>query len=341
MKKYLSILFIFTIFFSLLSAGEQVVEMAEINKPGNIIVDGGQILITEFPVVYVYSQKDFSFITKFGKKGDGPQEFSQYIRVQKDPKNPDKIVVGSHMKMSYYSRDGKFISEKKPKGAGLGNVYKPFGDKFVSYSGYQDKEKKIVYSTIELYDGNLKKIKRIYEEPQTFQQGKKINVLRTWGAWFRLWNNQVFVTGEKEGYVLIYDETGTLKKELKCELGKLKVRDSDKKRYHKFLSTDPQFKRFYENIKQFIDFPSVFPIIRGMDVVDDKLYVNGYPNPDGRSEFAVYTLDGKLIKNKIYLPIPEATARDLYPYTIKDGKVYQLVDNDDEEVWELHVHDLK
>ena len=245
------------------------------------------------------------------------------------------------MKMSYYTRDGKFISEKKPKGSGLGNVYKPFGDKFVSYSGYQDKEKKTVFATIQLYDSNLKKIKRVYEEPQTFQQGKKINVLRTWGAWFRLWKGQIFVTGEKEGYVLIYDENGNLKRELKCELTKLKVRDSDKKRYHKFLSTDPQFKRFYENIKPLIIFPSDFPVIRGMDVVDDKLYVCGYPNPEGKTEFAIYDLKGKLIKNRIYLPIPEATARDLYPYTIKDDQLYQLVDNDDEEVWELHVHDLK
>ena len=78
-----------------------------------------------------------------------------------------------------------------------------------------------------------------------------------------------------------------------------------------------------------------------MDVVDDKLYVNGYQNPDGKTEFAVYDRIGNLLKSKVYLRIPEATARDLYPYTIKDGKLYQLVDDVDEEVWELHVHDLK
>ncbi len=188
---------------------------------------------------------------------------------------------------------------------------------------------------------HLKKIKEVYKEKNVFQQGRKVNVLRTWGAWFRLWKDQIFVTGEKEGYVLIYDKNGNLKKELKSDLEELKVRDSDKKRYREFLRTDPQFKRFYDAIKELVSFPSVFPIIRGMDVVDDKLYVNGYPHPDGRTEFAVYTLNGKLINKGIFLNIPEATARDLYPYTIKDDKLYQLVDNDDEEVWELHIHDLK
>lgn len=341
MKKYLIVLFMFLIGISFISADEKVVPLSRLNKPATIIVDGGLILIAEFPTIYVYSQKDFSFITSFGKQGDGPREFSQYTRIQKDPGNPDKIVVGSHMKMSYYSRDGKFISEKRPKTGGLGNVYKPFGDKFVSYSNYQNRDTKATYLTIVLYDKDMKKKKNVYEEKNVFQQGRKINVLRTWGAWFRLYGKKIFVTGEKEGYVFIYDENGNLKLELKCELGKLKVKDSDIKRYHEFFRTDPQFKRFYDNIKDLVKFPSVFPIIRGMDVVDEKLYVNGYPGPDGRTEFAIYDLKGSLIKNRIYLSIPDATARDLYPYTIKDDKLYQLVDNDDKEIWELHVHDLK
>ena len=88
MKKCLIIPFIIILSSLLIHGGEKIVKLGEINKPGNVVVDGGQILITEFPTVYVYSQKDFSFITKFGKKGDGPQEFSQYIRIQKDLKNP-------------------------------------------------------------------------------------------------------------------------------------------------------------------------------------------------------------------------------------------------------------
>lgn len=341
MKKYLIVLFTITLFSPLIHGGEKIVELSELNKPATIIVDGGQILIAEFPRIYVYSQKDFSFITSFGKQGDGPREFSQYTRIQKDPENPDKIIIGSHMKMSYFTRDGKFISEKRPKTGGLGNVYKPFGDKYVSYSGFQDKEKKIVYQSIVLYDSNLKKIREIYREPQFFQPGKKLNPLRTWGAWFRLFEDKIFVTGEKEGYVMIFNSKGYLEKELKCGLKKLKVRDSDIKRYHEFFRTDPQTKNFYDAVKAQFQFPPVFPIIRGMDVVDDKLYVNGYPGPDGKTEFEVYDLNWKLIKSNVYLQIPEATARDLYPYTINDGKLYQLVDDVDEEVWELHIHDLK
>ena len=76
-------------------------------------------------------------------------------------------------------------------------------------------------------------------------------------------------------------------------------------------------------------------------MVDGKLYVNGYLNADGMTQFAMYDMKWNLVKGGILLRLPEANARDLYPYTIKDDKLYQLVDNDDEEVWELHIHDLK
>jgi hypothetical protein len=341
MKKNTAILCTLLISGFLLPAGDNVIPMKELNNPATIIVDGGQVLIAEFPVVYVYSQKDFSLITKFGKQGDGPREFSQYIRVQKDPDNPDKIVVGSHMKMSYFTRDGKFISEMRPKTAGLAVVYKPFGDQFVSYGNYQDQDTKTNYQQVILYDKDMKKIKEVYKEKNVFQQGRKINALRTWGAWFRLYGDFIFVTGEKEGVVLIYDRKGDLVRELEVDLPKLKVTDADKERYHEFFKTDPQTRNFYEQLKQQIDFPVYFPVIRGMDVADDLIYVNGYLAPDGMTEFAIYDMSWKLVKSGIRLNLPEASARDLFPYTIADGKLYQLVDNADEEVWELHIHDLK
>ena len=39
------------------------------------------------------------------------------------------------------------------------------------------------------------------------------------------------------------------------------------------------------------------------------------------------------------IPFIEDDLVDLYPFAIKDGKFYQLVDNE-EEIWELHVSDI-
>lgn len=94
--------------------------LPQLDKPENIVISNGQILITQFPKVFVYSQKDFKYLFDFGKKGEGPQEFAQYIRIQK---KKGKIVVGSHMKLSYYTLDGKFIKEVRSKyGGGIFRV---------------------------------------------------------------------------------------------------------------------------------------------------------------------------------------------------------------------------
>jgi hypothetical protein len=334
----------YTLFLLLvLALGSQwakVIPMPDLLKPENIVIDKGLILITEFPHVYIYSLDDYKLIKKFGKQGEGPQEFANYVRIQKDPDNPDLIAVGSHMKMSYYTTEGEFKKEIRAKGS-AGNVYKPFGKKYVSYGFFQDQESKTVYETINLFDENLNKIKEIYREELALQQNREINALGTWDAWFRLSDDKIFVTGEQDGVILVYDDKGNKLYDISHKYEKIKVTQKDKDRYHNYFKTDPQFKQFYDNIKQLITFPNYFPQIRGMDIVDNRIYVNGYLREDGTTEFTVFDLGGTVLKEKIRLNLPEATARDLYPYTIYDEKIYQLVDNDETEQWELHIFSLK
>ena len=143
MKKL--VLIVLLIILSVFLFGEKIVPLPELQKPENIIIDQGQILMTEFPNVYVYSLEDFKLIVKFGKKGEGPQEFFNYVRIQLDPKQPEYIIVGSHMKMSYFTREGKFVKEARSKGDSGASVYKPLGDKYVSYGFAAERETRTLY----------------------------------------------------------------------------------------------------------------------------------------------------------------------------------------------------
>jgi hypothetical protein len=40
------------------------------------------------------------------------------------------------------------------------------------------------------------------------------------------------------------------------------------------------------------------------------------------------------------VPLAEKDERLWYPYVIKNGKLYQLIENLDEEEWELHVTEI-
>lgn len=55
----------------------------------------------------------------------------------------------------------------------------------------------------------------------------------------------------------------------------------------------------------------------------------------GKSEVQIFDLKGTLLE-KSMIPIKEKNAKRFFPYDIKKGMLYQLVENEDEE-WELHV----
>jgi hypothetical protein len=41
--------------------------------------------------------------------------------------------------------------------------------------------------------------------------------------------------------------------------------------------------------------------------------------------------------NHVFLPLKEQTPLIYFPYCIKDGKLYQLAENEESEEWELYV----
>jgi hypothetical protein len=63
---------------------------------------------------------------------------------------------------------------------------------------------------------------------------------------------------------------------------------------------------------------------------DDKIYILSNFKKDGKFETFIYDFSGKLLK-KTFLPLVESDILTLYPFTIHDGKVYQLVSDEDDQ----------
>ncbi|UCH94192.1 MAG: hypothetical protein JSV88_28515 [Candidatus Aminicenantes bacterium] len=318
----------------------QVVPLPEIKKPENIIVDQNQILITEFPNVFIYSLEDYKLINKFGKKGEGPQEFSQYVRIQPYLDYPNYIVVGSHMKMSYFTRDGKFVKEVRSKTSSVANVYKPLGKKYVAYGFLQ--ENNTAYNTINIFDADLKKIKEVVRWEAPFQQGKPFNPTDNdlAGGEFRVYANKIFFILREEGNIDVFDHNGEKIHSIKYNYERVPVTQEDKQEYRKFYQTDPRYRQFYNAAERFMKFPKYFPATREQVVADDKIYVLTHKKIEGKSEFVVFSIKGKFLK-KIPVPFENANPRDSYPFTIKNQKLFQLIDNVNTEEWELHIHPIQ
>jgi len=318
----------------------EVVPLPELLKPENIIVDGEQILITEFPHVYIYSLGDFSLVNKFGKAGEGPREFFQYVRIQYAPKTPQNIVVGSHMKMSYFTRTGEFIREVRSKSS-TANVYKPLGDNFAAYGFFQDQEEKIAYSTINLHGPDLKKIKEIVRWEGMVQQGRDINPTDTdlAGAQFRIFGNRLYFLFRESGRIDVFDDQGEKVFAVDHDFGRRPVTAADREAIHEHYRTDPRFSQFYDAVKARFKFPSDFPAAIDHVVADDRIYVLTNAKQGESWRIVIFDLKGNFLK-EVAVPVRFANPVETYPMTVNHKQLFQLVDNPDTEQWELHIHAL-
>ena len=93
-------------------------------------------------------------------------------------------------------------------------------------------------------------------------------------------------------------------------------------------------------MKDKIKFPRYFPGVQHFTVADKKVYVLTFRQKNGQNEFIIFDIKGKFLK-KAAAPVKEKDPEHLSPFTIKDGKFYQLVENEEEENWELHAYSFE
>lgn len=330
--------------------GEKVVEMPELSKPDSIHVDKDNIYITEFPNIYIYSKSDFTLKKKFGRKGEGPGEFLKYTLLYI---RPGHLLVSDRNKVSYFSKEGKYIKEIKAQSLANWGVM-PLGDKFVGKS--RRTENKISYDRAVLYSPDFKKEKEIYRYRffYTLLKGRKrCNAVEVRGIQFHTFAEKVFIQGEEGFTIDVLDMDGNRLYTINRDYEKVKITGADKKRYRDYFQTTIPWKRLYDTyIKREMFFPEYFPAIQQFLVVDNKIYVLTYKKLAGKAEFIVLDLKGEFTK-KLYLPFDNSAERFHYSlyenvvrrvlnagFTIKDGKLYCLLDNPDSETWELHIHDF-
>lgn len=318
--------------------------------PDSITVDDRQIYITAFPTIYIYSLQDFKLKKKLGRQGEGPKEFNRFALLSIHDNN---LVVSDRNKVLYFTKDGDYIKEIKARSIMHWGV-RPVGNKFVGKSRFQ--ENKIQFDTANLYDANLEKIKKIFMTKFFYQMeggGKKCDALEIRGLQFQVFNDKVFFKRGKHFIIDVYDQSGSFLYTIYHEYEKIKISEPEKQRYHDYFKTVHPWKGMYESlIKKEIYFPDFFPAIQLFIVADEKIYVLTYKKEEEKSEFVILDLKGKLLK-KVFLPfnqndewfhysLTKATgqASPHATFTIKNGKLYQLIENQDKEIWELHITEI-
>ncbi len=336
MKK--TIILTLIILLSLHTFGKVVASLEDISKPQMISISKDYILITEGHSIFVYSKKDYTLTKKFGKAGEGPKEFkvSPFGMPMIAYFHKDKIFVSSDSKISYFSSTGDFIKEMRIPPF---TVFRPFMDQYVATGKGINKDNKSVL-TINLHDSNLNKIKELYKSdmsmgPDAFFTYPISNFS------FEPYNDKLFIVRGKEGFVIeVLSKEGKTLYTIKKDFNKIKVPKEYKDKTFKSFETNSRFKQFAEFFKKRTKFKKYYPAIQDIKVTDDRIYVITFKKQKGKTECVILDLKGKELK-KVWVPYPELHGMDYLPeYDIFNKKFYILIENEDKEVWELHVINL-
>ena len=151
--------------FTMVSYGEKLTSLPGLFKPHFIIMDNQQFYVCDGAVVSIYSQNDFSLKTKFGKEGEGPGEFKLNPNKEELYLYPqtDYLLINSIGKVSFFTKDGKFIKELRTESVTISGHYKSIANKFVGIDMNRGSDLSMLF-TINLLDSQFKKTKEIYKE---------------------------------------------------------------------------------------------------------------------------------------------------------------------------------
>jgi hypothetical protein len=320
-------IFLFIVLTSLVFSAKTV-SLPDLKKPVRIKVDRDGIYINDSMTISIYSLKDFHLVKRFGKKGEGPREFKQYINLNVQPHS---LVITSVAKVSYFTKKGEFIKELRvPKGW----TYKPLGKHFVGNDFVQDEN--TLYKAVYLYDSKFDRIKELSRKEFPFQRAK--GRFRVYGTPVDYWtgNNKVFICGKEDFIIDVFDGEGNQLASLKEDYEKIKLSENHKNGIYDFFKKHPYYKTRYEWFKKQLVFPDQLPAIRSFFISQQKLFVRTYRKKKDKTEFFIFDMNGKFIKKR-FLPVIERNVPTSFPFWIYDGKLYQLYDNPETGSWELQV----
>jgi hypothetical protein len=323
---------------------KKLTELPEVDRPFSILVKNNQLLIADRTVkLHLYSMKNFKYLKQISRKGSGPGEcrhvpiFTIY---------PNCIFIFSRGKGMYFSRNGDYKNEiRVHTGKGISFI-SPLKDNFVALiKGFNTRNKKY-YRDISLYsytkDRELKSEKTLYylEEPGAKIRGGKqdYTVINDYLGYI-IHDDKVFVgDSTRRGlFVAAFDANG---KEINrvhlLGIDKNKVTEQYKREFMEKGKLSPSYN-IVKNMYNIV-FPEYFPSFYRFAVDNGKVYFLTYVRKNDKREFIIANFKGDILK-RTFVPWVENEAN--INFSIENDKFYYIVENEEEEVWELHMEEIK
>jgi hypothetical protein len=323
---------------------EKLTTFPELLDSKYLIVDNDQIIISDYPNVFLYSLDDYSLIKKIGREGMGPGEF-HVIQANMNLKErglvlsvcTDHIAANSTGRLSYFSRKGNFIRELKLP-YGINAKFLSLGDQLLGFLPLKDGK-----LSVTLFDSDLKKQKEIFNCDYWFnlQSRKQANFFDRASdtLYVSVYKDRIYIArGDAPLFgIHVFDFKGNILFSVEHDTEMLTIPASFVDEIHEHFKIKFQWgaNHFIKNL----NLPKHFPAIRHFSVADEKIYVLTFKQLSNTREVLVFDIKGKLLKT-VFLPIKEMNPEHLCPFSFYEEKFYQLIFDEETENWELHVTDI-
>ncbi|MCP5052541.1 MAG: 6-bladed beta-propeller [bacterium] len=326
----------------------KIMDLKEVVKPEFIQVEGDDLFIVEMGdlSIFVYSLKTNRLKFKVGKRGEGPGEYKSWPRIVQITK--DHFMAASTAKCLWYSRNGELKKEQKvpPFSYQMTPVKNNYVLRRLAFKGHIITKKLLITNSIfenpkEFYSVRTDLRRNFINDPPDTETKVVNHIFK-----FRVYDGKVYVVDSQKGFVIeAFDSTGKALYTIDRtkDIAPVPIGEAFKKRaleIHKILwpkdwvRFKPSSFTFYKN----------FPSMRGFWIDDKKIYVTTFNvNKDGYNELIVLDLKGEILVRtflafKSIRPYQYTGADE--SFTIHKGILYELVDDEKREMWELHTTDI-
>jgi hypothetical protein len=289
-------------------SAQTTIVLSDVQQPHQIAVDGNDLYVFDEPdySLHVYTLSPFALKSKFGQKGDGPQDFKYLPLVSIQP---ETLTCTDFTKIVWFSKKGEVLktmefSAIKDFDINSEMLLVPVKGNYLRITADHEKLKRRVY----LLDSKFNTIKQLYEGPFIWMQGSATDVRTdTLSA-----QGLAFIADTDKFLITIFDDQGALVRTIE------KSRDVEKVPDHALLH-------------QYC-------------VADGKIYATTYKKKDEKTEMLVLDLEGRILR-RLHLPLtsirPNRGVLRYDLFTVGQDKLYELVQNQATGKWELLTTDLK
>jgi hypothetical protein len=314
--------------------------LPDIATPDNIECIENELYVLDGVTVFVYSLTDYRLLRTFGKKGEGPGELLPHPELAVQMQFVDETIrLGTLNKFITYSKNGKKISEKKI--SFIQTQLLRCGENYAAVK-YSVANGKVIYNVV-LLGETFNELKSLYSMARDHPMKiKRINMpLRVLNIYFSA--GKIYIVDQKkDAGITVFDQKGNRLKPLIFDYPVIEISETFKNNFMEWFKTDKRYRRFPEDVRKMICFPETLPAIRTIQIKNERIYVRTYRKKKQFGEFYVHDLEGRRL-TRLFLPVGTEKPIQIGPettYTFADERYYYLVENLDNEEWELHMETL-